>query len=429
MQQCMYINRFLLKSVQFISIFFIIFLFLTSKDYAFSFSLFKCGITKTSACKPRNSIDYSLISGATIQVKYLDGTISTVGISSNSLFNTASFNGINPGTITSMTISIPKNELDSALGIGAGSGFSYYPTFSGYNGFPIDPNLYLSGVNNISYTKGYMSSGLTFGVVTNSVCNLYVSLLGSIYYVSQETTTYHCGSVPSYRNELYNYSSPNYYVHIPFIFTSNSNDFIFQSFPGEDVNIYEGNSENENIGIEVNPKNASCSFSNFATTTSSISGSFYISDGLFPDIISYSYNGTVKYFTVQNPYKGNGYNFTINGLPSGTQVDFSYQDTGYPPVPKCLGNATTKTVVTLCNLSTCPPPSCLQQATPSNQLNINGGLVGYNGVYIFRDLGNCQDYYYPSVNINYNPAFLDIKNSLYNRNLGYYIQYWLEPGI
>ena len=78
------------------------------------------------------------------------------------------------------------------------------------------------------------------------------------------------------------------------------------------------------------------------------------------------------------------------------------------------------------NLLPCPNPSV--PALSGTPLTINGSLVGYGGVYSFRDLGG-GDLTTPAVSILFNPNFLSVYNELFISNLGDIIQYWTEPGI
>ncbi len=62
------------------------------------------------------------------------------------------------------------------------------------------------------------------------------------------------------------------------------------------------------------------------------------------------------------------------------------------------------------------------------QLVINGSLIGYNGIYDYRDLGGC-DPYYPAVKILYNLKYISLYNVNFLKLIGNNLEIWQEEGI
>ncbi len=62
------------------------------------------------------------------------------------------------------------------------------------------------------------------------------------------------------------------------------------------------------------------------------------------------------------------------------------------------------------------------------QLVINGSVIGYNGIYDYRDLGGC-DPFYPSVKILYNLKYISLYNVNFLKLIGNNLEVWQEEGI
>ena len=62
------------------------------------------------------------------------------------------------------------------------------------------------------------------------------------------------------------------------------------------------------------------------------------------------------------------------------------------------------------------------------QLVINGSLIGYNGIYDYRDLGGC-DPFYPAVKILYNLKYISLYNINFLKLIGNNLEIWQEEGI
>ena len=76
------------------------------------------------------------------------------------------------------------------------------------------------------------------------------------------------------------------------------------------------------------------------------------------------------------------------------------------------------------------PYNPLKPPTPSayKELYINGSLVGYGGIYNYRDMGGCNPYY-PSLRVSYNLKYISLYNIDFIKLIGHNLQYWLEEGI
>ena len=125
----------------------------------------------------------------------------------------------------------------------------------------------------------------------------------------------------------------------------------------------------------------------------------------------FTYNGLITINTIPT-----NFNFTLSGS------SFSKNPTPIPTQPphQCSTGA-------LSDCSPPPQPSSLQ--CTSSQLNVQGSLVAYGGIYSYRDLPSYCDLYYPAVSVTFNPNFLSVYHELFIKNLGNVIQYWIEPGI
>ncbi len=97
-----------------------------------------------------------------------------------------------------------------------------------------------------------------------------------------------------------------------------------------------------------------------------------------------------------------------------------------PTISCSNGICSTTPVCGVNSLLNCTNPTI--PTSTGSTLTINGSIVGYGGIYSFRDLGG-GDITTPAVSIVFNPDFLSVYNELFISNLGDVIQYWIEPGI
>ena len=75
-----------------------------------------------------------------------------------------------------------------------------------------------------------------------------------------------------------------------------------------------------------------------------------------------------------------------------------------------------------------PPVQPVCNRSAYRELYINGSLVGFGGIYNYRDMGGCNPQY-PSLKVAYNLKYISLYNINFIRLIGHNIQYWLEEGI
>ena len=71
-------------------------------------------------------------------------------------------------------------------------------------------------------------------------------------------------------------------------------------------------------------------------------------------------------------------------------------------------------------------PQCNRNAY--KELYINGSLVGFGGIYNYRDMGGCNPSY-PSLRVSYNLKYISLYNINFIKLIGHNLQYWMEEGI
>ncbi|MHB8442747.1 MAG: hypothetical protein ACYDAS_00030 [Patescibacteria group bacterium] len=145
-------------------------------------------------------------------------------------------------------------------------------------------------------------------------------------------------------------------------------------------------------------------------------------------------------------YSGSPTNVSENDPSSSpsTPVTFTVKSTKYA---NCSGSTTVNWSGLLCtsggSAPGCEPPVqpvCVGGTNGAyggaggttqrnyKQLVINGSLIGYNGIYDYRDLGGC-DPFYPAVKILYNLKYISLYNVNFLKLIGNNLEIWQEEGI
>ncbi|MCL4392640.1 hypothetical protein M1145_00660 [Patescibacteria group bacterium] len=129
-----------------------------------------------------------------------------------------------------------------------------------------------------------------------------------------------------------------------------------------------------------------------------------------------------------------GYSTTATLSPGQAQSSVTYTATFNSDGVQCSSSSVTVTWGSI-NCAKSPTsngceipiqPKCNRGAY--KELYVNGSVVGFGGVYNYRDMGGCNPSY-PSLRISYNLKYISLYNINFIRLIGHNLQYWMEEGI